>query len=143
MAAEEVSAHRVGMSPTSEAYSSPAEFAAVDAARDPAALIEFMDAAGATSGLAAARRALLNRLALGHAAAALDVGCGFGEDVAAMVRQMPPGARAAGTDASEAMIAEAVAAPPASAVRFPSGPATRPACPIGTENSTSAARPPC
>jgi len=61
------------MSP-SEAYSSPAEFAAVDAAGDPAALIEFMDAAGATSGLAAARRALLDRLALGNAAAALDVG---------------------------------------------------------------------
>ena len=79
----------------------------MDAAGDPAALIEFMETAGATSGLAAARRALLDRLALGNAAAALDVGCGFGEDVAAMVRHMPPGARVAGVDASEAMIAEA------------------------------------
>jgi ubiquinone/menaquinone biosynthesis C-methylase UbiE len=95
------------MSPASKTYSSPAEFAAVDAAGDPAALIEFMDAAGATSGLTAARRALLDRLALGNAAAALDVGCGFGADVAAMVRRMPPGARAAGVDVSEAMIAEA------------------------------------
>lgn len=53
------------------------------------------------------RSALLDRLALTDARAALDVGCGTGDQVTEMARRMPRGGTAAGVDVSEAMIAEA------------------------------------
>jgi ubiquinone/menaquinone biosynthesis C-methylase UbiE len=87
--------------------SGPAGFDAVDASGDPGALIGFLDAATSVPGLGAAKRSLLDHLALGQARAALDVGCGFGADVAAMADSMPPGAEVWGLDASGTMIAEA------------------------------------
>ncbi|HYZ52280.1 MAG TPA: methyltransferase domain-containing protein [Streptosporangiaceae bacterium] len=87
--------------------SGPAGFEAVDASGDPAALIGLLEAARTVPGLVAAKRGLLEQLALGTAQAALDVGCGYGADVADMARRMPRGTQVSGVDASEAMIAEA------------------------------------
>jgi ubiquinone/menaquinone biosynthesis C-methylase UbiE len=85
----------------------PVGFNAVDTAADPGGLIRFLDAANTTTGLAAAKRALLEQLDLGQARAALDVGCGPGIDMAEMARLMPDGAQVSGVDISETMIAEA------------------------------------
>ena len=83
----------------------PSKFGAVDRVFDPAALIALLD--GAKPMFRAAKSVLLDRLALEHASAALDVGCGTGADVVEMAGRMPHGAKATGVDASEAMIAEA------------------------------------
>ena len=85
----------------------PVGFNAVDTSADPGGLIRFLDAANTTTGLTAAKRALLEQLALGRAHAALDVGCGPGIDIAEMARLMPDGAHISGVDISETMIAEA------------------------------------
>jgi ubiquinone/menaquinone biosynthesis C-methylase UbiE len=85
----------------------PVSFNAVDTSADPSGLIRFLDAANTTTGLTAAKHALLEQLALGRARAALDVGCGPGIDLAEMARLMPGGAHVSGVDLSETMIAEA------------------------------------
>jgi ubiquinone/menaquinone biosynthesis C-methylase UbiE len=85
----------------------PVAFNAVDTSADPGGLIRFLDAANTTEGLTTAKHALLERLALGRAHAALDVGCGPGIDIAKMARLMPGDAQVAGVDISDTMIAEA------------------------------------
>lgn len=70
-------------------------------------MIAFLEAAEAIAGLRALKSAMLERLQLGRARAALDVGCGFGAGVAEMARRMPAGGAATGIDRSEAMIREA------------------------------------
>jgi SAM-dependent methyltransferase len=82
-------------------------FDAVDQTGDPAAMVAFLEAAGAIPGLRDLKSAMLGQLRLGQADAALDVGCGFGADVAEMARRMPPGGAATGIDRSATMIAEA------------------------------------
>lgn len=84
-----------------------AGFAAVDHADDPAAMIAFLETSDALPGIRAVKATMLETLRLGDAQAALDVGCGFGADVAEMLGLMPPGATATGLDISETMIAEA------------------------------------
>lgn len=81
------------------------QFAAVDQAPDPAAMIEVL---GQLKRLLGRPKAvLLGQLSLEQARAVLDVGCGTGEDVAEMARRMAPGGEATGVDTSEAMIGEA------------------------------------
>ena len=92
---------------TADSGPGPAGFGAVDASGDPAALIGFLDVAREVPGLNAAKRSLVEQLALGQARAVLDVGCGSGADIADMARRMPPGTQVSGVDASETMIAEA------------------------------------
>lgn len=81
-------------------------FDAADETDDPAAVIAFLEAAGTIPGLRALKAAMLERMRLGRARAALDAGCGFGADVAEMARRMPPGGKATGIDRSQAMISE-------------------------------------
>ena len=89
--------HRVG----------PVSFNAVDTSADPGGLIRFLDTANTTTGLTAAKHALLEQLSLERAHAALDVGCGPGIDITEMARLMLDGAQVSGVDISETMIAEA------------------------------------
>ncbi len=82
-------------------------FQGVDQADDPAALIAFLEASDRVPSIAAGKSTLLGELRLENARAALDVGCGFGTDVAELLARMPSGATASGIDISEIMIAEA------------------------------------
>lgn len=80
-------------------------FVSVDRQPDPAALIAVLDTFEPL--LRVPRSALLERLALAGADAALDVGCGTGAAAVEMARRMPQDSKTTGVDASEAMIAEA------------------------------------
>jgi len=80
-------------------------FAAVDQRSDPAAMIAMLDRLKLL--LRGPKDSLLERLSLEHVRTAIDVGCGAGGDVVEMAGRMPPGGKAVGVDASEAMIAEA------------------------------------
>jgi ubiquinone/menaquinone biosynthesis C-methylase UbiE len=82
-------------------------FSSVDTAAEPGALIAWLDTSKALPAIGAAKSTLLDQLELGRARSVLDVGCGFGADVADMARRMPPGGTATGIDASATMIAEA------------------------------------
>ena len=82
-------------------------FDAVDQTGDPAAMVAFLEAAADIPGLRDLKFAMLGQLQLGQADAALDVGCGFGADVAEMTRWMPQGGKVTGIDRSATMITEA------------------------------------
>lgn len=83
------------------------DFGNVDDAGDRGALLAWLDAAWAMPAIRAAKLVLLDQLNLETARAVLDVGCGFGADVAEMAARLPAHGVAAGIDVSEAMIAEA------------------------------------
>jgi ubiquinone/menaquinone biosynthesis C-methylase UbiE len=79
-------------------------FPAVDSATDSARYIEYLDAQASTPFWKTAKGATIKALELEHGEAALDIGCGTGEEV----RHMAAAAgRAVGVDASEVLVAEA------------------------------------
>lgn len=74
----------------------------------PADLIQFLDACRQVDMLAQGKQWSFEQLRLAAGHSVLDVGCGTGDDVAAMAAVVGPRGRAVGLDFSEAMIAEAV-----------------------------------
>lgn len=79
----------------------------VDETADPAAMVAFLEAAANLPGLRDMRQAMLGELRLDKAHTALDVGCGFGADAAAMARCLPADGQVTGIDKSQAMVDEA------------------------------------
>lgn len=73
----------------------------------PADLIQFLDACRQVDVLAQGKQWSFEQLRLEAGQSVLDVGCGTGDDVAAMAAVVGPGGRAVGLDSSEAMISEA------------------------------------
>ena len=82
-------------------------YTAVDHGRDPAALLATMDAVEALPGLQEARELALDGLGLRPGHRVLDVGCGSGGALPAVLERISPGGHAVGVDLSETMIAEA------------------------------------
>ena len=82
-------------------------YTAVDHGRDPAALIATMDAVEALPGFQEARELALRGLTLRPGQRVLDVGCGSGGALPAVLERISPGGQAVGVDLSETMIAEA------------------------------------
>jgi SAM-dependent methyltransferase len=82
-------------------------YTAVDAGRDPAALLATMDAVEALPGFREARELALDGLRLAPGQRVLDVGCGTGGALPAVLERISPGGEAVGVDLSETMIAEA------------------------------------
>jgi SAM-dependent methyltransferase len=82
-------------------------FFAVDHVEDSGQLIEFLTVAKALLGIPEAKAEMLDRLAPEDAATGLDVGCGYGADVAALAGRLRRGGHAVGIDVSETMIGEA------------------------------------
>lgn len=83
-------------------------FGDVDSAADPAAtFIQYLDAARKSGAIAQGKKWSFDQLRLASGHAALDIGCGTGEDVIAMAALVGPDGRAVGLDASEAMVSEA------------------------------------
>jgi ubiquinone/menaquinone biosynthesis C-methylase UbiE len=66
-----------------------------------------MDEAQRPEGIQASKRLMLEKMALAPGASVLEVGCGPGTDVFALVELVGPTGRLVGLDASQAMIAEA------------------------------------
>jgi ubiquinone/menaquinone biosynthesis C-methylase UbiE len=71
-------------------------------------LIQFLDACRQVDVLAQGKQWSFERLGLRTGQSVLDVGCGTGDDVAAMAGAVGPSGRAVGVDSSEGMISEAV-----------------------------------
>jgi SAM-dependent methyltransferase len=82
-------------------------YTAVDHGRDPAALLATMDAVEALPGFQEARELALGGLGLAPGQRVLDVGCGSGGALPALLERISPGGQAVGVDLSETMIAEA------------------------------------
>lgn len=78
-----------------------------DPAVAPADLIGFLDACRQVDMLAQGKQWSYEQLRLAPGQSVLDVGCGTGDDVAAMAGAVGPSGRAVGLDSSEAMISEA------------------------------------
>lgn len=93
--------HAEGPSIAIEAYT------AVDRGRDPAALLATMDAVEALPCFQEARELALDGLGLRPGQLVLDVGCGSGGALPAVLERISPGGQAVGVDLSETMIAEA------------------------------------
>jgi SAM-dependent methyltransferase len=73
----------------------------------PADLVKFLDACRQTGLIAEVKRWIFEQLQVTGGQRVLDVGCGTGDDVAAIAAVVGPSGRAVGVDHSEAMIAEA------------------------------------
>jgi ubiquinone/menaquinone biosynthesis C-methylase UbiE len=82
-------------------------FANVDQSSDPKQLTAFLAALQAVPCVAESKRASIALLGLIPGAAALDVGCGLGDDVATMAEIVGGDGAAVGVDCSEKLIAEA------------------------------------
>jgi SAM-dependent methyltransferase len=82
-------------------------FTDIDRSADPDFFIRFMDEAQRPAAIQASKPLMLTRAALSRGSAVLDVGCGPGDDLIAMVERVGPAGRLVGVDASEVMIAEA------------------------------------
>src|SRR5947209_402193 len=83
------------------------EFDRVDGTTDPADFVRYLDATRATDFYQEIKRRSYDLLALSAGAAALDLGCGTGDDVVALAERVGPTGRAVGVDFSATMIAEA------------------------------------
>lgn len=79
-------------------------FSGVDATGDPDLFIRFLDTVSQLDGFISLKARLDRRLALAPGDVVLDVGCGTGADVRRFARQVAPGGRVVGIDASAAMI---------------------------------------
>src|SRR5262249_44904980 len=79
----------------------------VDHAANPAAFVQFMDAAHAQPTAHSYKQLMLEQLALREGATVLDVGCGTGQDTLELARVLGPGGRVVGIDSSETMLAAA------------------------------------
>lgn len=82
-------------------------FFAVDHVEDSRQLIEFLSVAKGLPGIPEAKAEMLDRLAPEDGSTGLDVGCGYGADVAALAMRLRRGGQAVGIDVSETMIREA------------------------------------
>lgn len=82
-------------------------FTDVDGAPAPAALAGYLDAVRGVGAVAEWKRRGLEALRPRPGATIVDLGCGTGEDVAALAAMVAPGGRAVGIDASATMVAEA------------------------------------
>jgi SAM-dependent methyltransferase len=82
-------------------------FGAVDTQPDPSYLVATMEVTAQWPSVRRLRAWERTRLALGPGDALLDVGCGLGEVVRAYARDVQPGGRAVGIDASTEMLAVA------------------------------------
>ena len=80
-------------------------FRDVDNSGDARAFIAYLDEAGNL--LAGLKRELIAALSLGPGDAALDVGCGTGEDLRSLAAVVGPSGRVVGVDRSEDLVAEA------------------------------------
>lgn len=79
-----------------------------DPAVAPEELIQFLDACRQNEPIVRVKQWILDQLRLAEGQSALDIGCGTGDDVAAMAAIVGPKGRAVGVDSSEAMVSEAV-----------------------------------
>lgn len=70
--------------------------------------IRFLDMSRQQGLLAEGKRWSIEQLRLAPGEAVLDIGCGTGDDVAAMAAIVGPGGMAVGVDYSEAMVSEAI-----------------------------------
>ncbi len=76
-------------------------FSDVDRSGSANHLIEYLDAARLAPSVISAKEWSLDRLDLQPGLSALDIGCGTGEDVVAMLQRVTPGGRSVGIDNSE------------------------------------------
>jgi ubiquinone/menaquinone biosynthesis C-methylase UbiE len=83
------------------------EFDRVDGTTDPADFVRYLDATRAMDFYQEIKRRSYDLLALNAGDAALDLGCGTGDDVVALAERVGPTGRAVGVDFSATMIAEA------------------------------------
>jgi len=82
-------------------------FTGVDQSGDPNYFIHFLDAASAEASFQAYKRQTFALLDLKPGDAALEVGCGTGDDARAMAQLVAPGGKVVAIDTSQAMLAEA------------------------------------
>jgi SAM-dependent methyltransferase len=120
-------------------------FHTVDLSDEPAALIAFLQATDELPAFRELKSAMLEELRLAHARTVLDVGCGFGADLAAMLERMPAGSTATGLDISQTMISEGRRRAGLDArISFSLGDAMDLPCPTTMPASAAAGpRPPC
>jgi ubiquinone/menaquinone biosynthesis C-methylase UbiE len=85
-----------------------AEFADVDGAEEPRALLSYLEVAKALPGWRRAKQDAVAALRLGPGDQVLDIGCGYGADVLELAPRVGRGGAVIGLDISDAMIAEAV-----------------------------------
>ncbi len=90
-----------------EEQSRKTSFDTVDGTTDPAEFVRYLDATRATDFYREIKARSYDLLALRAGDAALDCGCGTGDDVAALAARVGPTGRAVGVDFSATMIAEA------------------------------------
>jgi ubiquinone/menaquinone biosynthesis C-methylase UbiE len=83
-------------------------FSEVDATGAAPEFIEYLDAARRLGAIAQSKQWSFEKLMLATGDSVLDVGCGTGDDVAALAATTGPDGRAVGLDSSEAMISEAI-----------------------------------
>lgn len=81
-------------------------FTDVDTARDPRELVHYLDVVSGLKAVSAYKRRSIDWLGLKSGDRVLDVGCGTGDDVAALSALVHPAGRAVGIDLSSTMIAE-------------------------------------
>ena len=79
----------------------------VDENGDPRGYVAFMDRIRGWPLMATQKKRSIEELRLSRGDAALDVGCGTGEEVVAMAKEVADTGRCVGIDASETMLAEA------------------------------------
>ena len=84
------------------------EFADVDATGSPDTFIRHLDSSRQQGLLAEGKRWSIEQLRLAPGEAVIDIGCGTGDDLAAMAEIIGAEGRAVGVDYSEAMVAEAL-----------------------------------
>jgi len=82
-------------------------FRDVDGSGEAGSFVVYLDTVTAMAAVQAYKRRILGALGLRAGQAALDIGCGTGDDVRAMAAIVGPGGRAVGVDVSEALLAEA------------------------------------
>jgi ubiquinone/menaquinone biosynthesis C-methylase UbiE len=82
-------------------------FRKVDQAADAQYFIRFLDDLAALDSVRECRRLMIDRLDLRAGHRVLDVGCGVGDDVAAIARLVGPSGKVVGVDSSQVMVDEA------------------------------------
>ena len=79
----------------------------IDAADDPEALLSFLDEAAEVPAIQKAKRRATDAMSVGPGDRVLEVGCGTGVDLPALVTAVKPGGRVVGIDASDMAISHA------------------------------------